>query len=326
MSRAHRRKRLPLALLALAALASGLLAVSCGSTGCAFGTEAAAGLQHLRLARASAGFAVGALLALAGSLLQLLLRNPLADPYLLGVSGGAAVGALLSGLCLPAMTSLAGLQAGALAGALAATGLLFLFARRSLTAVALPAALPGVRLILTGVMISAGFGALISLLLSLAPDTALRGALFWLMGDLDVDGPAWPAWAVLLLAAGWALHAAPQLNVLSHGEATAQLLGLPVRRLRIGILLVASLATAAAVAVAGAVGFIGLVAPHAMRLWLGNDQRLLLPASMLAGGAALVLADLAARTLVAPLQLPVGVVTALVGVPVFLFMLNRRAS
>jgi iron complex transport system permease protein len=144
------------------------------------------------------------------------------------------------------------------------------------------------------------------------------------MGDLDVDSYGWPAWIVLLLTGAWSLKTAPQLNVLAHGEATAQLLGLPVRRLRITLLLVASLATAAAVSLAGAIGFIGLVVPHALRLVLGNDQRLLLPASMLAGGAALVFADLLARTVVAPLQLPVGVITALIGVPVFLTMLSGR--
>lgn len=301
-----------------------LLSLACGSNGCGVDRAAHADLWSLRAPRTVAAFAVGALLSLAGALLQLLLRNPLADPYILGVSGGAAVGALLSSLLLPAAFAVFGLQAGALAGALLATLLLFLLARRSLAALPLPNAVPGVSLILTGVMISAGFGALISLLLSLSPDAQLRGALFWLMGDLDVDSFGLPAWAVLLLVGAWALRAAPQLNVLSHGEVAAQLLGLPVRRLRIAILAAASLATAAAVSLAGAIGFVGLVIPHLLRLIIGNDQRLLLPAAMLAGGTALVLADLVARTVVAPLQLPVGVVTALVGVPVFLALLLRR--
>lgn len=301
-----------------------MLALNCGSIGCEFMFGQSFEVQSLRLPRVSAALAVGALLSLAGALLQLLLRNPLADPYILGVSGGAAVGALLSSLLLPAALSVFGLQAGALAGAALATVLLFLLARRSLAALPLPNAVPGVSLILVGVMISAGFGALISLLLSLSPDTQLRGALFWLMGDLDVDSYSWPAWAVLLLVGAWAVWTAPQLNVLSHGEATAQLLGLPVRRLRIVILAAASLATAAAVSLAGAIGFVGLVIPHLLRLIIGNDQRLLLPAAMLAGGTALVLADLLARSVVAPLQLPVGVVTALVGVPVFLALLLRR--
>lgn len=310
-------------LLALAAAGAWVLAIACGSTGCDLG-PALLPMQSLRLPRAAAGFVTGALLALSGALLQLLLRNPLADPYILGVSGGAAVGALLASLMLPATLTLFGLPAGAMVGALLAGGLLFLLARRSLAVIPLPGALPGVSLILTGVMISAGFGALTSLILSLSTDVQLRGALFWLMGDLDVDRVGATAWIVLVLVGGWALWRTRQLNVLAHGEATAQLLGVPVRPLRIQVLAAASLATAAAVALAGAIGFVGLVVPHALRLWLGNDQRLLLPASMLAGGTALVLADLIARTVVAPIQLPVGVITALVGVPVFLSMLSRR--
>lgn len=309
-------------LLLFMALAVCVLAIGCGSSGCEFG----AGMvpYQIRLPRVASGFVTGALLSLSGALMQLLLRNPLADPYVLGVSGGAAVGAMVGGSLLPVSLALFGLHTGALAGAALATALLFLLARRSLAALPLPNAVPGISLILTGVMIASGFGALTSLLLSLSPDAQLRGALFWLMGDLDVDSYGWPAWVVLLLAGGWSLLRAPQLNVLAHGEATAHLLGLPVRRLRISLLAVASLATAAAVSLAGAIGFIGLVVPHALRLVLGNDQRRLLPAAMLAGGAAMVLADLLARSLVAPLQLPVGVITALVGVPVFLSMLAGR--
>ncbi len=301
-----------------------LASLACGNGHCDPSSLLATDLWQLRAPRVTSALVVGALLTLAGALLQLLLRNPLADPYVLGVSGGAAAGALMSSLWLPAALSIFGLQAGALVGALLSTVMLFLLARRSLGTTLLPIAAPGISLILTGVMISAGFGALITLLLSLSPDAQLRGALFWLMGDLDVDSYGWPAWIVLLLTGAWSLKTAPQLNVLAHGEATAQLLGLPVRRLRITLLLVASLATAAAVSLAGAIGFIGLVVPHALRLVLGNDQRLLLPASMLAGGAALVFADLLARTVVAPLQLPVGVITALIGVPVFLTMLSGR--
>lgn len=314
----------PILLLLAAALLAAVLAIGCGSVGCQFGGDADdPALMLLRTQRASLAFAVGALLALAGALLQLLLRNPLADPYVLGVSGGAAVGAVASGLLLPLVLQPASLQAGALAGALLAIALLFMLAGRSLLAPPQPAAVPGVRLILTGVMVSTGFGALLALLLSLSPDSQLRGTMFWLMGDLDADGFGLPAWAVLLAAGAWAIRQAPRLNVLAHGDATAQLLGLPVARLRTAILFLASVATAAAVAQAGAIGFVGLVVPHALRLWLGNDQRVLLPAAMLGGGAALLLADLLARALLAPVQLPVGVVTALIGVPLFLAMLAR---
>ncbi|MFZ9238926.1 MAG: FecCD family ABC transporter permease, partial [Burkholderiaceae bacterium] len=132
-------------------------------------------------------------------------------------------------------------------------------------------------------------------------------------------------WLALLIAAGWSLLQAPKLNVLVHGEATAYLLGISVPGLRLQVLLIASLATALAVSAAGAIGFIGLVVPHVCRMVLGNDQRRLLPASMLLGAATLVLADLLARTIAAPVQLPVGVLTALLGVPVFLLILSRRA-
>jgi iron complex transport system permease protein len=268
--------------------------------------------------------AIGALLSLSGALLQLLLRNPLADPYTLGISGGAAVGALLSSFFLPIGVVAVGMQFGSMLGAIASILLLFLMARRRLFAPPTMVEAPGIGLILTGVMIASGFGAIISLLLAVSRDAELRGALFWLMGDLDVDSVSGLVWLVLLLAGGWSLWRAPHLNLLAHGEATAHLLGVSVTRLRLQTLLFASIATAAAVSVAGAIGFIGLVVPHVCRLVLGNDQRRLLPASMLLGAAALVLADLVARTIVAPIQLPVGVVTALIGVPVFLFILSRR--
>ena len=271
-----------------------------------------------------AAFAVGGLLSLSGALMQLLLRNPLADPYVLGVSGGAAAGALSFSLLLPASAALYSLQSGALLGALLATALLLVLARRSLVnEIALESGPGDIRLILTGVMISAGFGALITLLLALSPDAQMRGTLVWLMGELDSSDFVVSAWLVLLPACAWSFTKAGDLNVLSHGEVTAHLLGLSVRRLQVSLLLVASVSTAAAVAVAGTIGFIGLVVPHALRLVIGNDQRVLLPASVLTGGIALTLADLLARSIAAPVQLPVGVITAFIGVPVFLVLLAR---
>ncbi len=302
-----------------------VLASLCGGSGCFIPSSAADVFWQLRVPRALSAFAVGGSLALSGALMQILLRNPLADPYVLGVSGGAAAGALAAGWLVPASLAIYGVHIGALAGALAAIGLLFGLAHPALAGTASVSAhvYTGVRLILTGVMISAGFGALISLLLSLSDDTGLRGAMFWLMGDLDATELMWPVWLVLLLSVAWSFRHAAALNVLSYGDMTAHLLGLPVKRLRTAALLVASVTAAAAVSVAGAIGFVGLVVPHALRLVLGNDQRRLLPASVLAGGAALCLADLAARSLMAPVQLPVGVITALVGVPVFLMLLTR---
>jgi len=301
-----------------------LMGLGCGSTGCDIDFVDHGAIWAIRWPRVLMACAVGALLSLSGALLQLLLRNPLADPYTLGVSGGAAVGALLTRFVAPLGLVAVSIQMGAILGALFSMLLLFVIARRRLLAAPSLHEPAGIGLILTGVMMASGFGAITSLLLALSPDTELRGALFWLMGDLDVEGVDRWVWIILVLIGGWAVWNAPKLNLLAHGEATAHLLGSCVPRLRLQVLLFASIATAAAVSVAGAIGFIGLVVPHICRLVLGNDQKCLLPASMLLGAAALVLSDLLARTVVAPIQLPVGVVTALIGVPVFLLILVRR--
>jgi iron complex transport system permease protein len=314
-----------LGLLAVIALAVSAL---CGSTGCMLPPANHDVIWMLRVPRVLAAFAVGALLSVAGALMQILLRNPLADPYVLGLSGGAAAGAL--GAMMAALyfgvgqDGMAGV--GAAIGAAAAVLLLFGLVHQPLRR--LPAApfAAGHRLILTGVMIASGFGALVTLMLSLAPDAQLRGMIFWLLGDLEGNRLILPAWIVLLGATGWAVFNAQRLNLLARGESFAQLLGVPVVRLRIATVCVASAATAAAVSAAGTIGFVGLVVPHAIRLAFGNDQRIVLPASALAGGSVLTLADLAARTVVAPTQLPVGVITALVGVPVFLWMLSRSRT
>ncbi|HVE10364.1 MAG TPA: iron ABC transporter permease [Paraburkholderia sp.] len=276
-------------------------------------------VRTLRLPRALAGFSCGALLALAGALLQVLLRNPLAEPYVLGVSGGAATFALFAMMagCATWMV-----DASACAGAFASILLVLGLARGELWRGEAQQASP--RLLLTGAVIAAGWGAVITLLLTVAPEGRLRGMLFWLTGDLNGGTLPWSALAALLLALLAIVPAAPQLNVLLRGDATARALGVPVARLRLRIYLVASLATAAAVTTAGTIGFIGLVVPHMLRLVLGNDQRMLLPAAALAGGAAVMGADLVARTAIAPAQLPVGVITALAGVPVFLWMLLHR--
>lgn len=268
----------------------------------------------LRLPRALAGLACGGLLALAGALMQILLRNPLADPYVLGVSGGASVGALTALLFgLP----LAFLHTGAFAGALAAMLLVFGLAHGE-------GSWTQTRLLLTGVIVAAGCGAAVALILSIAPEHQLHGMLFWLMGDLSHASAPWPALLVLALGLSATLPFARDLNLIARGELSARALGVPVGRLRLGIYLLASLLTALSVSLAGSIGFIGLIVPHLVRLAIGNDQRVLLPASVLAGGALLVAADVLARTLVAPQQLPVGVLTALIGVPVFLFLLTRQ--
>ena len=180
------------------------------------------------------------------------------------------------------------------------------------------------RLLLTGVIVAAGCGALVALMLAIADENRLRGMLFWLMGDLGQSTQWWPALLALGVGLALAMPFARELNLLARGQMQAQALGVAVGRLRWVIYLLASLATAASVTTAGSIGFVGLVVPHLVRLAAGNDQRLLLPASALAGGSLLVLADTAARTLIAPQQLPVGVLTALIGVPVFLFLLSRQ--
>ncbi|MFO1216815.1 MAG: iron ABC transporter permease [Burkholderiaceae bacterium] len=279
-------------------------------------------LHQLRLPRVGAAFGTGALLALAGALMQVLLRNPLAEPYVLGVSGGAAVGAL-GAMVLGAAAWL--VQAGAFGGALLSVLLVFAVAHRELGhAIATDGTEATPRLLLSGVMLAAFWTALVTLLLTLAPEGRIRGMLFWLAGDLGAtDAGAWPvAAAAALLLAVWPFTRS--LNVLLRGVLIARSLGVPVVMLRRMLYAVASLATAIAVTTSGAVGFIGLVVPHALRLAIGNDQRVLLPACALMGGSALLLADTLARTLLAPQQLPVGIVTALVGVPSFLVLLWRR--
>ncbi len=275
---------------------------------------AATVVAQLRLPRALAAFGCGGLLALSGALMQVLLRNPLADPYVLGISGGAAVGALsalLLGLASPWV------DGAALTGALLSMFAVFGIARGS-------GSWTQTRLLLTGVVVASGCGALVSLLLALSPDRALRGMLFWLMGDAGAADRPWLVLGVLLLGVLVTLPMARELNLLARGERHARALGVDTRRVATVVFLLASLLTAAAVTAVGAVGFVGLVVPHLLRLVLGNDQRLLLPASALGGGGLLLIADTAARTVVAPLQLPVGVLTALIGVPLFLWLLSRH--
>lgn len=270
-------------------------------------------IHELRLPRAAAAFAVGGLLALSGALLQVLLRNPLADPYVLGVSGGAACAALLSML---AGLGLGFVRGNAFLGALLSMLLVFGLSRLGST-------WTQHRLLLTGVVIAAGWGALISLILALAPAAQIQGMLFWLIGDLSYATQPEMALAALLTGLGVSLWFARALNLLQRGENTAAALGENPARLRLAIYLIASLLTALAVTLAGSVGFVGLVIPHILRMLGGADHRFLLPACVLLGGGFLTVADTLARSLTAPAQLPVGVITALLGVPIFLYLLIR---
>lgn len=270
-------------------------------------------LLDLRLPRALAAFATGGLLAVAGALMQVLLRNPLADPYILGLSGGAAVGALLA--MLAGMGALL-ISGSAFAGAMLATMLVFGLAHG--TGSWTPS-----RLLLTGVVVASGWGAVITLMLAITPSYKLPGMLYWLMGDVSYARTPWPAVVVLAVSVVLIMPLARNLNVLARGPMQAAALGVSVRPLEWVVYLFASLLTATAVTTAGSIGFVGLIVPHMLRLVLGNDQRIILPASALAGGTLLVLADTLARTVIAPEQLPVGVITALLGVPMFLYLLHR---
>lgn len=268
---------------------------------------------QLRLPRASSAFVVGGLLAASGVLMQVLLRNPLADPYILGVSGGAAVFALLA-IMLGAGAFF--ISAGAFFGAVLSMLLVFALAHGA-------GGWNTLRLLLTGVVIAAGWGAVISFMLAISLNTRVHGMLFWMMGDLS--HATMPSWGFVVLVFGLcvALMVGRSLNLLARGEKQAQSLGVNVNKLRILLYFLSSLLSATAVTVAGSIGFIGLLAPHLIRLCGVVDHRYLLLASVLFGGTLLVLADTLARTLIAPEQLPVGVVTALIGVPLYLFILNR---
>nr|WP_207146456.1 iron ABC transporter permease [Ectothiorhodospira mobilis] len=270
-------------------------------------------ILELRLPRALAAFATGGLLAVAGALMQVLLRNPLADPYVLGLSGGAAVGALASMLLGTGTVLVSG---SAFAGAMVSTFIVFGLAHGT-------GSWTPTRLLLTGVVVAAGWGALISFLLAVSPTEELPGMLYWLMGDLSHARRIGPAWAILIGVVLAAMPLGRSLNVLARGPMQAAALGVAVRPLEWTVYIVAALVTATAVTLAGSVGFVGLIVPHMLRLVLGNDQRIILPASALAGGILLTLADTLARTLIAPQQLPVGVITAMLGVPVFLYLLHR---
>lgn len=328
---AHARGRtLPRLLVMLAlAVASLLIAIAAGAAaiplvdvvrallGAGDATTRAIVLE-LRLPRAALAFVAGGGLAVSGAVFQALLRNPLADPYVLGVSGGAAVGAI-GWIVLGAGAYSAGVPLAALLGAVAAVLLVYRIAR------GVGGALDTRVLLLAGVVVGAFCNALIMLLLTLADMESFRSAVFWMMGSL-----AAARWDTTLLLAAYMLPGlvvlmaqARALDLLLLGEETALFLGTRTERVKLIGYGVASLLVAASVAVCGVIGFVGLIVPHAVRLAWGSEHRLLLPASFLGGGALLLLADTGARVLAAPSELPVGVVTALVGVPLFVLLLMR---
>ena len=277
-------------------------------------------VQQLRAPRVLLAFLVGGCLAVTGAALQALVRNPLADPYLLGLSGGAGVGAVLAiALRLGGPWAV---PAAAFVGALVAIGLVY-----RLALVAGAGVDPRV-LLLAGVVVSAFGGAILGAIFSLSSAAELRNSMMWLLGGFDTA-----SWRVLGVFAAYAIlplaylyYTNRPLDLLSLGEEPAQFLGTDVERLKRRLFVSASLLTAACVAVSGIIGFVGLVIPHAVRMVLGHSHRVLLPAAFLLGGTLLTIADVAARTAFAPRQLPVGVVTALVGVPAFAMLLRRWTS
>jgi iron complex transport system permease protein len=269
----------------------------------------------LRLPRTVVGFMVGAMLALAGALMQVLLRNPLAEPYVLGVSGGASAAVLIAML-----SGLGGfwISGSAFAGALVSMVLVFGLAHGK-------GDWSPARLLLTGIVIAAGWGALISLILSITQGTQLRGMLFWLMGDLSYAQYTHWALIVLIVCLVVSLMISRNLNILARGELQAATLGVSPKEIRYLVYFLSSLLAATAVTLAGNIGFVGLIVPHAIRLMVGSDHRILLPAAFLLGGCLVMLADCLARTVIAPQQLPVGVLTAIIGIPVFLVLLRRQS-
>jgi iron complex transport system permease protein len=277
-------------------------------------------IWELRLPRVLLAAAVGAGLAASGAVLQAVTRNALADPYLLGVSSGASTGAVLV-LVLGVGSGVLSLSAGALLGGLASFGLVLVLLGRGSTGSG--------RLVLTGVVVGQLFTALTSLVVVSSGDAdSTRSILYWLLGSL---APArWPAVVATAVVVAVALvvfrFVASGLDALAFGESAASALGVDVARLRVISIIMAAVLTAVMVASVGAIGFVGLIVPHAVRMLVGSDHRRLVPASALAGAVFLVAADAVGRTVFAPQQVPVGVVTSLLGVPAFLLIARRREA
>lgn len=285
-------------------------------------TQAATILLALRLPRTALVLLTGAALGGSGAAYQGLFRNPLADPYLIGVASGAGLGAVLA-MNIQWPTSFWGLMAvpsAAFIGALVTVFIVYALARIGKT-------VPTTNLILAGVAFSS-FATAVTSFLMLRSTGELRRAISWLLGGSTQAGwePVLTVLPYLAIGLGILLLSGHALNLLQFGDDQAQQLGLPITRTRTLVLLAASLATAAAVSFSGIIGFIGLIVPHVMRLWFGADYRRLLPLSLIGGAAALLLSDVLARVIIAPQELPVGIVTALFGAPFFLWVLRRAKN
>lgn len=277
-------------------------------------------MVDIRLPRILLGMLVGAALSVAGASFQALLRNPLADPYVLGVSNGAALGAIVALLVvptLPLMTPLA-----AFLGATVTITAVYLLGRRQ-------GQIDSNTLLLAGIITASFLSAIIMFVMTTLASRDLRGIAFWLMGDLSAALPRGVLWILVvgcLSATGAIYTTASDLNLLLAGEREAMHLGVDVTRVKLVVYISASVLTGLAVSVSGAIGYVGLLVPHLMRMLFGSDYRLLIPTSALGGAIAVVLADTLGRTIVAPTELPVGAMTAAAGAPFFIYLLRRRLA
>jgi iron complex transport system permease protein len=282
---------------------------------------------EIRLPRILLAIVVGASLSVAGTSFQALLRNPLADPYVLGVSSGAALGAILAIIAEPHLSLPGSLAAfftplGAFLGAAATIAAVYFLARRE-------GQIESGTLLLGGVISASFLSAIIMFLMTTVTGRDMRGAAFWLMGDLSTPLQSSLRWILgigFIVASGAIYTTAGDLNLLLTGEKEAMHLGVDVRRVRLVVYIAASLLTGLAVSVSGAIGYVGILVPHVMRLIFGSDHRVLLPTAAFGGAIAIVLADTLARTLVAPAELPVGAMTAMAGAPLFIYLLRRRMA
>jgi iron complex transport system permease protein len=281
----------------------------------------------IRLPRILLGIFVGASLAVAGTSFQALLRNPLADPYILGISFGAAVGAILATILEPHLSVPASFAAlltpsGAFLGAAATITAVYFLGRRE-------GQIDSGTLLLGGVITGSFLSAIIMFLMSTVTGRDMRGMAFWLMGDLSTPLQSSLRWVLglgFLAATGAIYTTAGDLNLLLAGEKEAMHLGVDVHRVRLVVYIAASLLTGLAVSVSGAIGYVGILVPHVMRLIYGSDHRILLPTAAFGGAIAIVIADTLARTVVAPAELPVGAMTAFAGAPLFIYLLRRRMA
>jgi cobalamin transport system permease protein len=284
-------------------------------------------IREIRLPRIALGIFVGASLSVAGTSFQALLRNPLADPYVLGVSYGAAVGSILALIAEPHLSLRPEIAAvftplGGFIGATLTIAVVYLLGRQR-------GEIDSKTLLLSGIIAGSFFSAIILLLITMLPSSSTRGVTYWLMGDLST--PMAPILGWVLRAgffAGFALiyFTASDLNLLLAGEKEAMHLGVDVRKVQLVVYLAASALTGLAVSVSGSIGYVGLLVPHVMRMIFGTDYRMLLPASAFGGAIAVVIADTMARTVAAPNELGVGAITAIAGAPLFIYLLRRRLA